>query len=139
VNGLVSVSGYLIGGQAAGNVPLLPEAEHQWWYQDHVAIVIHNYRWRPGLADGEPEYLDLEKRLAEGPVISVPTITLEGMRMARPTQTQATTPRSSQGRIRTGQSRAALDTTFRRKPRRPSPAPSGNWVRPVVAGECRGP
>jgi pimeloyl-ACP methyl ester carboxylesterase len=126
VSGLVSVSGYLIGSQDAGKVPLPPQAEHQWWYQyyfatkrgragydqyrrefakliwqtaspmwkfddatfdrsaasfdnpDHVAIVIHNYRWRLGLADGEPEYLDLEKQLAEGPVISVPTITLEG-------------------------------------------------------------
>ena len=45
---------------------------------DHVAIVIHNYRWRLGLAEGEPKYDDLEKRLAEGPVITVPTITLEG-------------------------------------------------------------
>jgi len=45
---------------------------------DHVDIVIHNYRWRLGLAEGEPKYDDLEKRLAEGPVISVPTITLEG-------------------------------------------------------------
>lgn len=45
---------------------------------DHVAIVIHNYRWRLALADGEPKYDDLEKRLAEGPVIAVPTITLEG-------------------------------------------------------------
>ena len=45
---------------------------------DHVAIVIHNYRWRLGLAEGEPKYDDLEKRLAEGPAISVPTITLEG-------------------------------------------------------------
>ncbi len=45
---------------------------------DHVDIVIHNYRWRLGLAEGEPEYDDLEKRLAEGPLISVPTITLEG-------------------------------------------------------------
>jgi pimeloyl-ACP methyl ester carboxylesterase len=45
---------------------------------DHVAIVIHNYRWRLGLADGESKYDDLEKRLAEGPVITVPTITLEG-------------------------------------------------------------
>jgi pimeloyl-ACP methyl ester carboxylesterase len=45
---------------------------------DHVAIVIHNYRWRLGLAAGEPQYDDLEKRLAEGPVITVPTITLEG-------------------------------------------------------------
>jgi hypothetical protein len=45
---------------------------------DHVAIVIHNYRWRLGLAEGEPEYDDLERRLAEGPVITVPAITLEG-------------------------------------------------------------
>jgi pimeloyl-ACP methyl ester carboxylesterase len=45
---------------------------------DHVAIVIHNYRWRLGLGEGEPKYDDLEKRLAEGPVIAVPTITLEG-------------------------------------------------------------
>ena len=45
---------------------------------DYVAIVIHNYRWRLGLAEGEPKYDDLETRLAEGPVITVPTITLEG-------------------------------------------------------------
>jgi pimeloyl-ACP methyl ester carboxylesterase len=125
-NGLVSVSGYLIGSQAAGKLPLPPEAELQWWYQyyfatergragyekyrrefarliwrtaspkwefdeatfdrsaasfdnpDHVAIVIHNYRWRLGVAEGEAEYADLEQRLAEGPVITVPAITLEG-------------------------------------------------------------
>jgi len=45
---------------------------------DHVAIVIHNYRWRLGLAEGEPKYDDIEKRLAEAPAITVPTITLEG-------------------------------------------------------------
>jgi pimeloyl-ACP methyl ester carboxylesterase len=45
---------------------------------DHVAIVIHNYRWRLGVAPGDPQYDDLEKRLAAGPVITVPTITLEG-------------------------------------------------------------
>lgn len=45
---------------------------------DYVAIVIHNYRWRLGLADGEQKYDELEKRLAESPVITVPTITLEG-------------------------------------------------------------
>jgi pimeloyl-ACP methyl ester carboxylesterase len=45
---------------------------------DYVAIVIHNYRWRLGLAEGEPKYDDLEKRLAASPIISVPTITLEG-------------------------------------------------------------
>ena len=123
---MVSVSGYLIGSQEAGKMPLPPKAELQWWYQyyfatergragydkyrhdfakliwqlaspkwdfddatfdrsalsldnsDHVSIVIHNYRWRLGLAKGEPRYDDLEKRLAEFPVISVPTITLEG-------------------------------------------------------------
>jgi pimeloyl-ACP methyl ester carboxylesterase len=45
---------------------------------DHVSIVIHNYRWRLGQAEGEPRYDDLEERLAEAPVIGVPTITLEG-------------------------------------------------------------
>ena len=45
---------------------------------DHVSIVIHNYRWRLGLAEGEPKYDDLEKRLAAGPDITVPAITLEG-------------------------------------------------------------
>jgi len=45
---------------------------------DHVAIVIHNYRWRLGLAQGEAKYDELERRLAGAPVISVPTITLEG-------------------------------------------------------------
>ena len=125
-NALVSVSGYLIGSQEAGKVPLPPKAELQWWYQyyfatergksgydkyrrdfakliwqlaspqwnfdaatfdrsaaafdnpDHVSIVIHNYRWRLGLAEGEPRYDELEKRLAAGPLIAVPTLTLEG-------------------------------------------------------------
>ena len=45
---------------------------------DHVSIVVHNYRWRLGLAEGEPQYDDLEGRLAEAPAITVPTITLEG-------------------------------------------------------------
>ena len=123
---MVSVSGYLIGSQQAGKMPLPPKAELEWWYQfyfatergragydkyrhdfakliwqtaspkwdfddatfdrsaaafdnpDHVAIVIHNYRWRLGLAEGEPKYDGLEKRLAEAPIIIVPTITLEG-------------------------------------------------------------
>ena len=123
---MVSVSGYLIGSQEAGKVPLPPSAELQWWYQfyfatergragydkyrrdfakliwklaspkwnfddatfdrtaasfdnpDHVAISIHNYRWRLGLAEGERKYDDLEERLAKSPVISVPTITMEG-------------------------------------------------------------
>jgi pimeloyl-ACP methyl ester carboxylesterase len=45
---------------------------------DHVDIVIHNYRWRIGIADGEPQYDGLEAKLAQGPVITVPTLTLEG-------------------------------------------------------------
>lgn len=45
---------------------------------DYIAIVIHNYRWRLSLSDGDPQFDALEKRLAEGPVISVPAITLDG-------------------------------------------------------------
>jgi len=126
VKGLVSVSGYLIGSQAAGKQPLPPEAEYQWWYQfyfatergrlgyekntrafnkliwklaspqwkfdeatfersagsfdnpDHVAIVIHNYRWRMGLAEGERQYDEIEQKLAAAPTIAIPTITMEG-------------------------------------------------------------
>ncbi len=43
---------------------------------DHVSIVIHNYRWRLSLAEGDPQYDSLEKKLADGPVITVPTITI---------------------------------------------------------------
>ena len=123
---LVSVSGYLIGSQAANTKPLPPGAEYQWWYQfyfatdrgkagyaantrdfnrliwqlaspkwafddatydrsaasfdnpDHVAIVIHNYRWRLGLAEGEARYDAAEARLAASPPVIVPTITMEG-------------------------------------------------------------
>src|SRR6202023_3515769 len=115
---LVSVSGYLIGSQEAGKMPLPPKAELEWWYQfyfatergragydknrhdfakliwkqaspkwkfddatfdrsaasfdnpDHVSIVIHNYRWRLGLVEGESKYDDLEERLAKGPGIT---------------------------------------------------------------------
>jgi pimeloyl-ACP methyl ester carboxylesterase len=45
---------------------------------DHVAVVVHNYRWRLGLAAGEPRFDAIERRLAEAPPIAVPTITLEG-------------------------------------------------------------
>jgi pimeloyl-ACP methyl ester carboxylesterase len=45
---------------------------------DHIDIVIHNYRWRIGAADGEAQYADVEKHLAQAPPITVPTITMEG-------------------------------------------------------------
>src|SRR5208283_2529354 len=45
---------------------------------DHVAVVIHNYRWRLGLVPGEAKYDDLQKKLDDAPAISVPTITMEG-------------------------------------------------------------
>jgi hypothetical protein len=45
---------------------------------DHVDIVIHNYRWRLGISEGEAQYEELERHLASGPNITVPTITLEG-------------------------------------------------------------
>jgi pimeloyl-ACP methyl ester carboxylesterase len=126
VRAMVSVSGYLIGSQQAGKMPLPPKAELQWWYQfyfatergregydkyrhdfakliwqlaspkwnfddatfdrsatafdnpDHVAVSIHNYRWRLGLAEGEARYDEYENKLAAAPVIGVPTITMEG-------------------------------------------------------------
>src|SRR3954464_10128620 len=118
VKGLVAVSGYLIGSQAAGKQPLPPDAELQWWYQyyfatergrlgyeknrhdfakliwklaspkwafdqatfdrsaaafdnpDHVAITIHNYRWRLGLVDGESRYDEMGQHLRASPTIS---------------------------------------------------------------------
>ena len=123
---LVSVSGYLIGAQASGRIPLPPKAEFAWWYQfyfatergengyakyahdfarliwrlaspkwafddatfdrsasaldnpDQVAIAIHNYRWRLGLAEGEPKYASLAQQLDALPTIGVPTIAMEG-------------------------------------------------------------
>jgi pimeloyl-ACP methyl ester carboxylesterase len=126
VAGIVLVSGYLIGSQEVGKMPLPPEAELQWWYQyyfatergregyskyrrdfarliwrlaspkwlfddatfalsaaafdnpDHVEIVIHNYRWRLGIAQGDPSLDALEVKLAAAPKIDVPAITLEG-------------------------------------------------------------
>ena len=138
---MVSVSGYLIGSQESGKIPLPPTAELAWWYQyyfatergragydkyrhdfakliwklaspkwnfddatfdrsalsfnnpDHVSIVIHNYRWRQSLAEGEAKYDDVEKRLAEGPSITVPTITLEGDANGAPHAADATSYR----------------------------------------------
>jgi pimeloyl-ACP methyl ester carboxylesterase len=49
-----------------------------WDNPDYIAIVIHNYRWRLSIAEGDPKYDALEKKLAAGPVIGVPTITLDG-------------------------------------------------------------
>ena len=65
---------------------------------DHVAIVIHNYRWRLGLADGEPAYDALETRLAAAPAISVPTITLEGDANGAPHPDQASYAKQFTGR-----------------------------------------
>lgn len=124
VQGLVSVSGYLVVNLEANLKPLPPKAELGWWYQyyfatergklgyaqntyefnkqiwklasplwnfdkatydqtaqsfdnpDHVAIVIHNYRWRQSLEPGEAKYDSLEKRLEARPAIKVPTITI---------------------------------------------------------------
>ena len=124
---LVSVSGYLIGSQEAGKMPLPPKAELQWWYQfyfatergragydkyrrdfakliwqiaspkwefddatfdrsaaafdnpDHVAIVIHNYRWRLGLGRRRAADTTIWRSgWPQAPAIAVPTITLEG-------------------------------------------------------------
>ena len=65
---------------------------------DHVQIVIHNYRWRLGLSEGEIQYDDLEKRLAEAPAIGVPTITLEGDANGAPHPDASTYARKFSGR-----------------------------------------
>ena len=65
---------------------------------DHVDIVIHNYRWRLGLAAGEPNYDEWEKRLAEAPMISVPTITLEGDANGAPHADSATYAKKFSGK-----------------------------------------
>ena len=65
---------------------------------DHVDIVIHNYRWRLGLAFGESKYDDLEKRLAAAPVITLPTITLEGDANGAPHPDASTYARKFSGR-----------------------------------------
>jgi pimeloyl-ACP methyl ester carboxylesterase len=51
---------------------------------DHVDIVVHNYRWRLGLVDGEAKYDAFEERLAKGPIITIPTITMEGDKNGAP-------------------------------------------------------
>ena len=65
---------------------------------DHVDIVIHNYRWRLGVAEGEPKYDELEKRLAAAPMIAVPTITLEGDANGAPHPDPAAYARKFSGR-----------------------------------------
>jgi pimeloyl-ACP methyl ester carboxylesterase len=143
---LVSVSGYLIGSQAANAKPLPPAQELQWWYQfyfatdrgkagyaantnafnrqiwqqaspqwkfddatfersaaafanpDHVAIVLHNYRWRLGLAQGEPQYDAAETRLAGAPPVAIPTITMEGDANGAPHPAPAAYARKFTGR-----------------------------------------
>jgi pimeloyl-ACP methyl ester carboxylesterase len=56
---------------------------------DHVSIVVHNYRWRQGLTQGESKYDQYEKQLAEAPIITVPTITLEGDANGAPHQPES--------------------------------------------------
>ncbi|WP_414517005.1 alpha/beta fold hydrolase [Nostoc sp. PCC 9305] len=65
---------------------------------DHAGIVIHNYRWRLGLAEGESKYDDLEKRLAVAPAISIPTITLEGDANGAPHPDSSTYARKFSGK-----------------------------------------
>ena len=65
-----------------------------------MAIVIHNYRWRLGVAEGEPECAELEKRLAVSPVITVPTITLEGDANGAPSIDSACSHQTRESRMR---------------------------------------
>ncbi|MER8375797.1 alpha/beta hydrolase [Mesorhizobium sp. M1406] len=65
---------------------------------DHVAISIHNYRWRLGLAAGEPRYDALEKKLAAFPEIGVPTVTMEGDANGAPHPNPATYAKKFSGK-----------------------------------------
>jgi len=92
-------------------------------------IVIHNYRWRLGLAEGEQKYNDLEKRLAVGPIITVPTITLEGVPMGRRIRTTPVPmPTSSPANMHTGPLLEASGTTCHKKLRRLSPRLLSMWT-----------
>ena len=178
---LVSVSGYLIGSQEAGKMPLPPKAELQWWYQfyfatergragydkyrhdfakliwqlaspkwnfddatfdrsaaafdnpDHVAIVIHNYRWRLGLAEGEAEIRRPRKAACRRP----------GHHRAHHHHGRRRQRRAAPGPQRLRQeilrqicapdsSTAASGTTCRRKRRRPLPKPSSTSQEPML-------
>jgi hypothetical protein len=88
---------------------------------DHVSIVIHNYRWRLGLAEGEPKYDDLEKRLAEGPVITCPPLPLKVMPTVHHTRTPVPMPGNSRASMCTRSSRAASGTICLRRLRRTLP------------------
>ena len=85
---------------------------------DHVGIVIHNYRWRLGLAPGEPQYDDLEQQLSTSPPSPCPPSPSKATPTAPPTRKPPPTPRSSRGSTCTAPSRAASDTTCPKK--RPS-------------------
>jgi pimeloyl-ACP methyl ester carboxylesterase len=87
---------------------------------DHVQIVIHNYRWRLGLASGEGKYEEFERRLAQAPIITVPTITLEGDATVRLIRTRTPTRKSSLASTRTRPLKAVLVTTYPRKLQRHS-------------------
>jgi pimeloyl-ACP methyl ester carboxylesterase len=82
---------------------------------DHVDIVIHNYRWRLDLAEGESHYDDLENRLSQSPVITIPTITLEGDANGAPHPEPASYRKQFTGRYSTVTSLAASGTICRRK------------------------
>ena len=88
---------------------------------DHVAIAIHNYRWRLGLAEGEAEYDELEERLAAAPTSPCRRSPSRATPTARRIPTRVPTPASSRAAMSTGRSRAASATTSRRKHRKPLP------------------
>jgi hypothetical protein len=80
--------------------------------------VIHNYRWRIGLAEGERQYDNLEKRFAGTPSVSVPAITLEGNSNGAPHRAQHPIAVDSQANMHTGSSAAASDTICLKKLRK---------------------
>ena len=175
-DGLVSVSGYLIGNQESGKMPLPPEAELQWWYQYYFAtergragyekyrrrvrqahlaarvaevelrrrhvrraarrpstirttsrIVIHNYRWRLGLAEGEPAYASSRSGSPKARSSPCPRSRSRATPTARRTPIRVLRREVRRPVLAPDRSRAASDTTSPRRLRRRSPTPSSKW------------
>jgi hypothetical protein len=91
---------------------------------DHARIVIHNYRWRLGVAEGEARYDDLEKQLAAGPSSPCPRSPWKVMPTGHPILSLAATGQSSRASTRIGASPAASGTICRKRLRRLLPRPS---------------
>jgi pimeloyl-ACP methyl ester carboxylesterase len=95
---------------------------------DHVAIVIHSYRWRLGLTEGEPKYDELEKRLAQARSLRCPRSLWKGTLTVLRTRIPVPMAKNSLANMRIGPSAVGSDTIFLKKRRKPLRKPSLTWT-----------